>query len=219
MELPALPVRAAETLKLVVPKSEVINGLDDAVQAAFDKTIEALRKRGAQIEYTEIPAIDEAAELFAKRPIVIHEVYHLHREMLEAHADLYDPFVYQRMMTGSNISDHEQLARYQEKARVIEAFNQQFRATDADALLFPTVACIPPAISETDTPDKMRVVNMRCLRNTATANYFDGCSISIPCHESGNAPVGLMISAQNGDDEKLYAVAAAIEAVIKISLK
>lgn len=219
MELPALPVRAPETLKLVVPKSEVINGLDDEVQTAFDKTLDTLQNSGAQIEFTEIPAIDEAAEQFAKRPIVIHEVYHLHREMLEAHADLYDPFVYQRMMTGANISDHEQLARYHEKARIVEAFNQQFRATGADALVYPTVACIPPAISETDTPEKMRAVNMRCLQNSATANYFDGCSISLPCHEPGNAPVGLMISSQNGDDEKLYAVAATIEAVINFSRK
>ncbi len=216
-DLPTLPVRAPQTLKLVVPKSEVINGLDSEVQTAFDKTIDTLQGSGAQIDYSEMPAIDEAAALFAKRPIVIHEVYHLHREMLDTHADLYDPFVYQRMMIGASISDHEQLARYHEKACVIEAFNQQFRATGADALLYPTVACIPPAISETDTPEKMRTVNMRCLRNAATANYFDGCSISLPCHKPGNAPVGLMISSQNGDDEKLYAVAAAIEAIIKLS--
>ncbi len=213
-ELPALPVRASETLKLVVPNSEVIRGLDEKVQTAFDKALEALQDSGAGIEYTEMPAVDEAIELFAKQPIVIHEVYHQHREMLEAHADLYDPFAYQRMMTGANISDREQLARYHGKTRVIEAFNQQFRATGADALVYPTVACIPPAISETDTPDNMRTVNMRCLRNTATANYFDGCSISLPCHEPGAAPVGLMISAMNGDDEKLFAVSASIERII-----
>ncbi len=214
-ELPRLPKLASGTLKLVVPKSGVINGLDDEVQAEFDKALAALQNNGVQIDFVEISAIDQACEQFAIRPVVLHEVYHQHRKMLEAHADLYDPFVYQRMMAGAIISDHEQLARYHEKADIIEAFNQQFRETGADALVYPTVACIPPAISETDTVDKMRTVNMRCLRNTAAANYFDGCAVSLPCHEPGSAPVGLMLSAMNGDDEKLYSIAAAIEAIIK----
>jgi aspartyl-tRNA(Asn)/glutamyl-tRNA(Gln) amidotransferase subunit A len=45
-------------------------------------------------------------------------------------------------------------------------------------------------------------------------NYFDGCSISLPCHQAGDAPVGLMLSAGNGADDRLYRVAAAIEAAL-----
>ncbi len=214
-ELPRIPTRKPESLKLAVPQAEVISDLDDLVESAFEKTLEALRDSGARIEWVELPAIDESIDMFANRAIVIHEVFHLHREMLDAHGDLYDPFVYQRMLGGAGISDQEQLARYHEKARIVEAFNQQFRATGSDALIYPTVACVPPAVAEIATPDNMRAVNLRCLRNTVTANYFDGCSISLPCHAPGTAPVGLMVSAQNGDDEDLYAIAAAIEAAIK----
>jgi len=45
-------------------------------------------------------------------------------------------------------------------------------------------------------------------------NYFDGCAISLPCHHPGEAPVGLMLSAANGMDDRLYQVAAAIEATL-----
>ena len=213
--LPAIPVCKAEELKLVVPQGRVLNDLDDDVNTAFNTAISVLRDSGILIEYENIPAIDDAVDMFANRPIVIHEAFHLHRKMLKQYGELYDPFVYQRMMSGAHISDQDQLARYHEKARIIEAFNQQFRASGADALLYPTVACISPAISETGTADNMREVNMRCLRNTATANYFDGCSISLPCHEPGKAPVGMMVSAQNGSDDKLFTVCALLERLIK----
>ncbi len=213
--LPTIQACEPENLKLVVPQCRVLNDLDAEVDAAFNRALTVLKDNGIQLEFKKIPAIDEAIDMFAKRPIVIHEVFHLHREMLETHSELYDPFVYQRMMSGADISDQQQLDRYHEKTRIIEAFNQQFRATGADALLYPTVACIPPAISETDTVDKMRAVNMRCLRNTATVNYFDGCSISLPCHENEEAPVGLMVSAQNGGDDKLFQVCAVLERFIK----
>jgi aspartyl-tRNA(Asn)/glutamyl-tRNA(Gln) amidotransferase subunit A len=212
--LPTLKPRDIKSLKLVVPQTQVLDGLDTEVQIAFDNSLQALRDSGASIDFVEMSSIDDCVDMFAKRAVVIHEAYHHHREMLEQHGDQFDPFVGQRLLTGANISDHEQLERYHEKARIIELFNQQFRASGADALLYPTVACIPPAIAETEDLDNARVVNLRCLRNTATANYFDGCSISLPCHKAGTAPVGLMVSAMNGDDEELYEISTAIEQAI-----
>ena len=131
--------------------------------------------------------------------------------MLEQHLDEYDPFVGLRMSAGAEISAAEQQSRYRERSELIATFNRQFQSLQADALLYPTVACIPPAISETDDDENARRVNLRCLRNTATVNYFDGCSISLPCHQPGEAPVGLMLSAGNGSDELLYRIAAAVE--------
>ena len=212
--LPVLKSRDIKSLKLVVPQAQVLHDLDTEVQTAFDNSLQALRDSGADITFVEMSSIDDCIDMFAKRAVVIHEAYHHHREMLEQHYDQFDPFVGSRLLSGKTISDQQQLKRYQEKSRIIELFNQQFRASGADAIIYPTIACIPPAISETEDLDKARTVNLRCLRNTATANYFDGCSISLPCHKAGTAPVGLMVSAMNGDDEDLYAISAAIEQVV-----
>ena len=212
--LPELNTRDIKSLKLVVPQSPVLDDLDDEVQIAFDNALEVLRGNGASIELIEMSSIDDCVDMFANRAVVIHEAYHHHREMLEKHGDQFDPFVGQRLLTGSAISDQQQLQRYHEKARIVEQFNQQFRASGADALLYPTVACIPPAIAETDDLDNARIINLRCLRNTATANYFDGCSISLPCHKKATAPVGLMVSAMNGDDDDLYSISATIEQAV-----
>lgn len=57
-------------------------------------------------------------------------------------------------------------------------------------------------------------MNGLALRNTAVANFLDRCAISLPCHESGSAPVGLMLMGAHGGDRRLLAVAAAVEALI-----
>jgi aspartyl-tRNA(Asn)/glutamyl-tRNA(Gln) amidotransferase subunit A len=49
------------------------------------------------------------------------------------------------------------------------------------------------------------------VRNTAIANFFDLCAISIPLPRQGGLPVGLMLIARNGEDRKLFRMAAAIE--------
>jgi aspartyl-tRNA(Asn)/glutamyl-tRNA(Gln) amidotransferase subunit A len=46
---------------------------------------------------------------------------------------------------------------------------------------------------------------------------LDGCSISLPCHQPGAAPVGLMLSSTHGNDAALLSWAAAIETTLKRS--
>jgi aspartyl-tRNA(Asn)/glutamyl-tRNA(Gln) amidotransferase subunit A len=214
--LPALSAREPHSLKLVVPEAEVLDNLDSEVQFEFDRSIELLRAAGADIKSIEMPVLDQSLELFQKRAIVFYEIYHQHKAMLEQYGDEFDPFVQQRTMTGNEISEGEQKARYRAKEQLVAQFSSEFRQLEVDALVYPTTPCIAPAISETDDPDNARIVNLRCLRNTVTVNYFDGCSISLPCHRKDQAPVGLMVSSMNGEDENLYSVSAAIEQVLKI---
>jgi aspartyl-tRNA(Asn)/glutamyl-tRNA(Gln) amidotransferase subunit A len=63
-----------------------------------------------------------------------------------------------------------------------------------------------------------RSTNFLVLRNPSIANFLDRCSISIPCHHAGDAPVGLMLIGDHGDDRRLLAIAAAIEAVVSPGL-
>jgi aspartyl-tRNA(Asn)/glutamyl-tRNA(Gln) amidotransferase subunit A len=56
--------------------------------------------------------------------------------------------------------------------------------------------------------------NALLLRNTTVANFLDRCAISIPCHEPGEAPVGLMLMGEHMGDARLMAIAAAAERVV-----
>jgi aspartyl-tRNA(Asn)/glutamyl-tRNA(Gln) amidotransferase subunit A len=49
------------------------------------------------------------------------------------------------------------------------------------------------------------------LRNPTVINMIDGCAISLPVHEPGGAPVGLMLAARRGEDARLFQIARAVE--------
>lgn len=213
-ELPHLHPVELDQVRLVVPRARVMEDLDEEVKAAFERSLDAIAATGARIVEADLPILDRCDDFFIERPVVVREVWLHHRQMLEQHLDEYDPFVGLRMSAGADISDEEQQARYRERAQLVSDFEQGFAGLQADALLYPTVACVPPAISETEDAENARRVNLRCLRNTATVNYFDGCAMSLPCHDQGEAPVGLMLSSANGNDDQLYRIAAAIEATL-----
>ena len=212
--LPKIDRPDPSDLRLLVPQSIVLEELDDTVGKAFYRTLDWLEQAGVTLVKREMPAIDGCVEMFAHRAIVLYEAWQYHRQWLVDYEDEYDPFVRRRIKTGQQITEVEQQTRYAEKAKLVQDFHQQFSATDTHAVIYPTVSCIAPAVSETQDPDKIAAVNLRCLRNTATANYFDGCSLTLPCHIPGQTPVGLMVSSLHGEDLRLYQTAEAIESVL-----
>ena len=46
------------------------------------------------------------------------------------------------------------------------------------------------------------------------ANFLDRCSISLPIHRPGEAPVGLMLTGERMADRALLAAAAGVEAAL-----
>ncbi len=45
---------------------------------------------------------------------------------------------------------------------------------------------------------------------------IDGCSISLPAHREGEAPVGLMLAAAGGSDRRIFELAAGMEGAIRV---
>ena len=62
--------------------------------------------------------------------------------------------------------------------------------------------------------DRYHTSNLLMLRNPTFINFLDGCALSIPCHDAGAAPVGLMLASFDHQDRKLLAVGEAIEEVL-----
>jgi aspartyl-tRNA(Asn)/glutamyl-tRNA(Gln) amidotransferase subunit A len=78
----------------------------------------------------------------------------------------------------------------------------------------PTVPVLAPRVADLEAHDAYRRFNMLVLRNPSIANFLDGCSISIPCHRAGEAPVGMMLLGAHNADRRLLSIAAAIEWVV-----
>jgi aspartyl-tRNA(Asn)/glutamyl-tRNA(Gln) amidotransferase subunit A len=98
------------------------------------------------------------------------------------------------------------------RARIIASVAP--RTAPFDALICPTCPLVPPAIAEVEDEKEYNRINMLLLRNTSVGNFLDRCSISLPCNAPGEAPVGLMLTGAHGADQHLFAVSAAVEAVL-----
>lgn len=200
-------------LRLVVPKSSLLDDLHERVGRAFARALEALAKSGAKVEEIDAPVFTRAQQLFRNGGLAGAESWHVHRGRRERFGEM-DPRVAQRLVLGETFSAADYIELQRERAATI-------READAlvapyDAMLYPTVAVIPPTIAEVSATDAAYFDwNLKVLRNTGIANALDGCAATIPCHRPGEAPVGLTIAGVGGSDRRTLAVAAAVQAVVE----
>jgi aspartyl-tRNA(Asn)/glutamyl-tRNA(Gln) amidotransferase subunit A len=124
----------------------------------------------------------------------------------------YDPRVLVRILKGEAQSDGDYRVLQAARRSLIE--RMATRTANVDAMVMPTVPVVAPTLAELESDAEYGRVNLLMLRNPTVANLLDGCSISIPCHESGNAPVGLMLIGQTNNDTQILAIAAAIESLV-----
>ena len=213
LPLPTLDPTPAEALRLVLPDAVVMASLDAPVAQTFARAMQQLRAAGVEIIERPMPVIDDCVEMLCTQAVVLYEVWQAHLPRRDRWPE-YDPFVRQRMRGGESVTWQQQQARYAHKAELKRRFEQNMGDWGATAVVYPTTAGLPPPMPPPDcSMDALNAINLRCLRNTASANYFDGCSISLPCHDRGAPPVGCMLSAVHGADAALYRVAAAVERI------
>jgi aspartyl-tRNA(Asn)/glutamyl-tRNA(Gln) amidotransferase subunit A len=196
-------------LRLLVPKTEVRDGLDREVEQAFAAAVERLGRAGARMTEKPVPAFDRQSEYFKGGGYAGAEAYHIHRQRADRLAE-FDPRVAKRVMLGKDLS----AADYVEFGLLRARFQREVEAELAayDAFLLPSTPCIAPPIAEVDASDEAYFRwNMRILRTVGLVNFLDGCAVSLPCQPRGTAPVGLMVCGPAMSDRRILAVAAAIE--------
>jgi aspartyl-tRNA(Asn)/glutamyl-tRNA(Gln) amidotransferase subunit A len=199
-------------LRLAVPQTVVLDDMEPAVARSFDSALAALRKAGARISDIPLREFAELREINAKGGFAAAQSYAIHRPLIARSEKLYDPKVLVRIVRGRE----QDAADYIDLVKARADFIARVRAITApyDALMMPTVPVIPPRVSDLKADDVYRRINVLVLRNPSIANFLDGCSISIPCHRAGDAPVGLMLFGQHNSDRRLLAIASAIEKAV-----
>lgn len=137
-----------------------------------------------------------------------------HRDLLETHGEQYDQRVRARILRA-----HEQTAAdYIDMLQLRRAYIAETNRAIApyDILAMPTVPMVAPAIGALEADNDLFVkTNLALLRNPTLINMLDGCAISLPVQDEGEAPVGLMLAASGGRDAALFAAARAVEAALK----
>ncbi|MDI3306285.1 MAG: amidase [Acetobacteraceae bacterium] len=209
---PLVPAPVAG-LRLGLPRSTFLtDDMDATVSAAFGRALSRLAGAGARIELFDLPELAEIPEANRLGGFAASEAWAWHRGLIAEKAEGYDPRVLARIRRGERMSAADYIDLVNARARIIAAVAK--RTASFDAIVAPTCPVIPPAIAEVEDEREYNRINMLLLRNTSVGNFLDRCSISLPIHRPGEAPVGLMLTGEHMADAALFRTAAAVEAAL-----
>jgi aspartyl-tRNA(Asn)/glutamyl-tRNA(Gln) amidotransferase subunit A len=208
-----LPGRVAG-LRFAVPTTVVQDDLSPAVANAFAAALSRLSAAGATLVHLPMKEFAQAAEVSPRGALASYEAYSFHRQWMKEGADKYDPRVMARIRPGESITAAKYRELLQLRKRFIRTINAA--ASGYDAMLMPTTPDTAPTIAEATKDDESYFrLNGRMLRNPSIVNLFDGCALTIPCHEPGTAPVGLMIAGTQNTDRSILTIGDAVEKVVR----
>jgi aspartyl-tRNA(Asn)/glutamyl-tRNA(Gln) amidotransferase subunit A len=208
-------------LRLALPRTLMLDALEPTVARAFERALARLAAAGAVVKEIPLTELAEIASINAPGGFSPVEAYATHREMFAARRADYDPRVAARVALGEKVLAADYIVMQRRRADWIARVTA--RLGGFDALVCPTVPIVAPEIQplEPRLPPDDRAsdeaffkANGLLLRNTFAINFLDGCSFSLPCHEPGELPVGLMLSAPGGHDAALAGVALAVEGLL-----
>jgi aspartyl-tRNA(Asn)/glutamyl-tRNA(Gln) amidotransferase subunit A len=199
-------------MKLGIPEGLPLEDLDQTVQARFADALERLRRAGVRLSDEQFGLFDDMADVHSVSTIPTAEAWLAHRTMLAERGDEYDPFVRVRIEMGSKVSEAELAEMLRRRGTLVSQMDA--RLAGLDALVLPTTPIIAPTMAEISTVEGFVTANRLLLRNTAIANFFDLCAISLPLPREDGLPTGLMLFGQRGGDRRLLQIAGAIEQLL-----
>ena len=190
--------------------------MDAPVARAFERSLNILRLAGAHIEEIPLPELHDLGPMMSTGGFSPAESYAWHRELLTQQAAKYDPRVAYRIQRGASMLAHEYIDLLQARTRWIDRMSLALQ--NYDAVLSPTTPITGPQIREVapgaERDAEFFRVNGLLLRNTSVVNTLDGCGISLPCHQAGDLPVGLMLWHGPMHDDTILQLALVIEPLL-----
>lgn len=203
--------------RLAVAQTAMLDGMDDTVSRAFARTLEALRSAGARIDDIPLKEIGELGAINSTGGFSAAESHAWHRSLLGERGSAYDPRVAARIQRGAAMKSFEYLDLIKARREWIGRMTRAMQGYDA--MLSPTVPLVAPPIAEVapgeERDEEFFRVNALMLRNTSVVNMLDGCAISIPCHQDGELPVGLMIWQGPMRDDTVLNIALQAETLLQ----
>ncbi|MBB6488956.1 amidase [Rhizobium lusitanum] len=207
---------AASGFSLVVPTTIVMDDAEEGVIRAFEAALARLSAAGVKVRRAAFPAFDALFQVMAEHgPLVTAEAFALHhRRLAGPEAQAMDRRVVARTRLGEKIT----LVGYLEILKVREQLIKDVQTTlgPNELIAYPSVAHVAPTLAPLEADDDLFVkINFKTLRNTLIGNFLDWCGVSLPCGNGGaGMPVGFLLSAPKGQDERLLTAALALEEIV-----
>ncbi|MEX0920744.1 MAG: Asp-tRNA(Asn)/Glu-tRNA(Gln) amidotransferase subunit GatA [Candidatus Pacearchaeota archaeon] len=189
-------------------------GVDKKINDLINKKIrETADKNKFKVKKIEIENIDLAVETYY--PLVYTEFFSATRRLDGRRygkriEDAAGPEVLRRILGGSEISKEEFHERYyhlalKAKNFIEKEFEKAFKKVDC--IISPTVPRLPHKIGEKISVEDMYSYDVL----TAPSNLAGNCSISVPVGEIDGVPVGLQITCDKFQEEKMLQIARVFE--------
>jgi len=216
-EVPSkLAPRTLKGLRLGVARRILGEGLDREIEQPYERALSLLAAAGVQLIDFDWSELDEYPLLHAKGGFSAAECYARHRDLLATRAAEIDPWVAVRAGPGATQSAADYIDLINARADWIARSEKRFAAFDA--VIAPTVPVVAPRLKpifdDLATLGEYFKANSAVLRNCQVINFLDGCALTLPIHDRGNAPAGLMIAGAAMSDMNVLAIGLAIEAAV-----
>ncbi len=203
--------------RLAVVRQLMQDEMDPTVAQAWQRTLDRLRASGASIREIDLPELDELTGMMAHGAFAGSESFAYHRKALERVGDQFDPRVVARIRRGAAMTAFEYIDLQHARTDWIARIGQ--RLLPYDAVLSPTVPLVAPSIASiapgAERDDAFFRVNGLLLRNTNVVNMLDGCALSLPCHQTDELPVGLMVWHGSYRDDVVLNIGHQIERLLQ----
>ena len=210
---PALEPAALSGLHLGIWQGMPFEGVDETVSAAWSAAMARLSRAGVRFSDETISLVDDMVQVNAKGGFAPTEAYSIHRERLKHRGAGIDPFIRVRIERGGAVAAYDYIEMAQTRRRLVQAMD--VRMVQLDALVLPTTPIIAPKLAEVAASDEFGRKNALLLRNTNPVNFFDLCAISLPLPRQNGLSTGLMLVGRNGQDRRLFNIAAAVEKCLR----
>ncbi len=196
--------QAAREVRVGIARNYFFDGLDPEIAKITERAI-------AQVAATLGDAVEVTVPIDEDRTIHKAEAYAYHAPLLETRSHLYQPETLRRILAGQNIRPAEYATACAKLNGMRASAAALFAA--ADIILTPTCPIQPPTIKELKADiQNLRAREILMLRNTRPFSVLGLPTITIPCGNTRNGlPVGLQITAANGQDALLLQFASRAE--------
>jgi aspartyl-tRNA(Asn)/glutamyl-tRNA(Gln) amidotransferase subunit A len=185
------------------------NGIDEIVREA----VNSLKRDGATLVDARLPEAQEAFAVFSEGGVSAIELRaFLDRELPDWLVTV-DPVNVPALKRAENLSAREYLARLLRLKAAGRSAAARFG--DIDVIATPTVRLSPHVFADETGPEKFWARNRGIVHNLVPANFLGLCAATLPVGlDRLGLPVGLQLIARGGDDERLVAIACAVERVL-----
>ena len=216
-------------MKIGIPSDYLGEGLDEDVKKAVLAAADALKERGAEVEFFDLGMVEYAIPAYyviasaeassnlsrfdgVKYGYRTPEYEDLHEMYKKSRSEGFGPEVKRRIMLGSFVLssgyyDAYYLKALRTKALIKQAFDKAFEKYDV--ILGPAAPSTAPLLGDSlSDPMKMYLGDIY----TVSVNLAGLPGISVPCGlDSKGLPIGLQMIADCFQEKKLFGAASAYE--------